>query len=540
MWIALFQKKLKDVKIDRYISYIQFVIKYIQKTEYLGMMIIMFSITFLLESSNRYIEFQLFKMDDLKTDHTYFYIVSYSIISICINFYNSFKKDVESKNEMKLEIVFEKDVFMQKAKIPFHLRQTIDMEKLNELKDSVCQDLKVMIDTFLDFYMNIVIQMILASYVFYENKMLNIFFMICICIIFFMKYITYPLTKGGEQIRENKMKEIRQNRNEIHLLEFHFQPFVENAFYFEKICDKMTQNCQIDHDLHMIYKKPTQLFDYFVNIMIFYVLTKNYMQDLRNYYILFSTLKSLFNAVRMMISVYFQMEECIDHHIEFMSYFKNSIDEDENCVEKMSFPLHIDIHLHIYDGYVLHGNVQIKKNDKIFVTGSSGSGKSTLAKKIAGYDYYKDEEIYRKCVYYLTQDFQLTWSNSNYMWKDLFPNMAIQEIKEYLTHYVFPIHKIKDSDDIFSEIPILSGGEKKRLQYAYLLHRDITEKHEIIIFDELNMSLDQMTTEKLILSLQQFFHSKSLIVIQHEKPSSKEFSSWKEWKVHSDGFISSL
>lgn len=532
------QTREKNSQIDRHKNYFMFVIQYLKRTHYIGTIISMFLFSFLLESCNRYIQIQLFKMENSMMND-YSHIIHLFIISISLTIYKRFKKYVESMNELKLETIFEKDVFLLKAKIPFYLRQKIDMQMLDELKTDVLQDLKVMIDIYLTSFIDIFIHIVIASYVFYENKMFLFLGVISISCFLFIQKVTYPLTKNGIKKRENKMKEIREKRNEISLLEFYFQPFVENISYFEQICDKNIEISKIDYQINNIYDEPIRLFDFFVDITIFIVLTTNFMKGFGNYYILISTLKSLFDTSSLIMGNIIQMEVCVDHYIDFMDHFKDSAENDYNCVKKISFPINIDLHIEMYDGYVLNGKLEINKNDRIFLTGHSGSGKSSLAKKIAGYDYYsKDENIYRKCVYYITQDFQVTWSNGNYLWKHLFPNMEMKEIKKHLNYFMFPMHKIDDSDDVSSCIPILSGGELKRLQYAYLFHRDIKEEHEIIICDELNMSLDRETTDKLIMSLEKLYQNKILIVIQHEKPTSKDFSFWKEWNVRSDGFVS--
>ncbi len=527
----------KTINHERYFEYIIFVLSYMKKTQYLLNVGIIFTISLILESCDRIILYKLIKIDDEDDENKHYYLFFFCFLLLCKNIYDKFKTKMERSNEIRLEIVFEKDTLLQISNIPYQERQKMDMKKLEGLKEEVCTDLKVMMDSILTSYLNIFIQLFIASYVFYEKNMIPLFSVICISGLFFFYSIIYPLNKKNVKRREKTLDDIRQKRKDLNLLKFYFEPFPEKEDYFNTLCKKTIEIFNLDIELGFIYKEPIQLFEYFVLSVIVCVLISNYIRDLNNYYLLISTLKSLFDTCSLMVYDIIHMEEFIDRYNEFSkSFLLNTSNQKYKLSDNLALPLHIKLD----NKYIIQGEVSINEGDHIFITGPSGVGKSSLAKKIAGYDYYREnEEIYRKNIYYLTQDFQSTWSNSSYTWNDLFPNKKdMDEIKDFLSYFSFPLSKIKNTDTIYSEIPMLSGGEKKRLQYAFLFNRDIKHHHQILILDELNMSLDKTTTENLILGIQKLYPSKVLMIVQHEKPSSSNFTTWKEFRVLPSGKLS--
>ena len=529
---------------NKYISYGKFVISYVVKAHFVPVLLQVFIMNFTIEFMMRYSQMRLYAINEENHENELFYILFFIFVLLIHNIYQRYKDKFDIKNQKSIEGIFEKDIFIQKAKIPFSLRQKIDMDKLNYLRDDVSRDLVDMINSYFESFAKIFTNIILSIKIFYENKMIYHYVMMTITFFLVTKYYFYPMKKNNIKIREEYIQKRKVVFNQLNLVIFYFIPFVENIYMYDILYEKEMEIHDICVNMKNMSKNLLAIIYYLGDFFTMIIFFTNYSKNIRNYYIIVTTITSLFSVSKELLNNIVCIEEAVEKYDEFYTYFKD-IPNDDNYLyaSNITFPLKLYIHINIYDNYILEGNIEICENEFIFLTGESGSGKSTLAKKIAGYDYYEQNEIiYRKCVFYLTQDYNESWKNSNYTWKDLFPRIeSINKLKEYLSFFAFPDHKISSFDTLNTEIPILSGGEKKRLQYAFLFYRDLKENHQLIILDEPHKDLDESTAYKMISGIQKFIQtqhsSKSLIIIKHEKPSTPEFSSWKEWKILSNGNI---
>lgn len=526
-------------KNNAYRRYITFVLEYVKKSNYMKVLIRIFMMNTMIEYITRYSQIKLYKIDDKNTEKELFYIILFVTIRLINNLYEGYKFRMDKKNEREIETIFEKEVFIKKSKIPFSMRQKIDMTKMDNLKRDVISDLNNMINDTFDKMIKIIINYGMSIYVFYENKMLTQFILMSIVLYRILKKKIYPLYKKNAKNRERDNEHINKMYNEMNLLEFGFLPFIENERLFDKIREKEEEINNFYMKIEESLKDKNKILNNISEIFTLIIFMNNYMKGVRNYYIIITTITSLFDVCKDTLRSISDIEEVINKYIEFNKFFKD-IPNDDNLIyaEKIDFPLEIDIDIDLNSEKQINGKIKIDKKSKIFITGKSGAGKSTLAKKIVGYDYYDlNKEIYRKCIYYLTQDFNETWRNSDYRWKDIFSNMrTMDEVSCYLMNFAFPINKLKGKS-IEDEIPILSGGEKKRLQYAYLMNKYIEDRHKIIILDEPHKDLDETTALMMIKGIEKLYSSKSIIIIKHEKPLNEEFKEWKEWKIDESGKI---
>ncbi len=542
----IYQNKMKIYfEENKYTSYLKFVLSYVKKAHFAPILIQVFIMNFTKEYLMRYSQMRLYAINDEKNENELFYILLFIAVSLTHNVYRRYKDTFDVKNRRMIEHIFEKDIFIQKAKIPFYMRQKINMDKLNDLRDEVSNDLVDVINNYFESFVNIFTNIILSVKIFYENKMIHHYIIMCITLYFVMTRYIYPMKKRNIKLREESIKKRKVIENQLDLLNFNFIPFIENTHIYDLSCEKTIEIYNIFLHMKNMNKDLLAIMHYLADFFMIVIFLTNYTQKIRNYYIILTTITSLFSICKDLLNNTVNIEESIEKYDEFQTYFKDIPNDDAYIyASKIEYPLTMAINVNIYDQYTLHGSIHLDQNEFVFITGESGSGKSTLAKKIAGYDYYiQNEVIYRKCVYYLTQDYNESWTNNNYTWNQLFPNMKnMDELKSYLSYFAFPTQKINDSDSIDSEIPVLSGGEKKRLQYAFLFNRDLKECHQLIILDEPHKDLDEQTALKMISGIQkliqEMYFSKSLIIIKHEKPSNPLFSSWKEWNVNKNGTIS--
>ena len=184
-----------------------------------------------------------------------------------------------------------------------------------------------------------------------------------------------------------------------------------------------------------------------------------------------------------------------------------------------------------YDGiHNILNNISfnIKKGEKVLITGKSGSGKSTLVKLILKYFNVSNEMIKiddKDINYFNTKELRENFSyvsQNEVLYNDtLYDNVTI---KKYIDYDQFlKICNITKVDEIINRHPVgasfvieengfnLSGGERQRIALA----RSLVKDSEIYIFDE---SLSQIDVEKERIILSNMFNEykdKTFLVISH-------------------------
>ncbi len=519
---TIFFNKNNDFAKNEFFTYFLFIYDYINKTNYIPILIQIFLMEFVREYLLRTSRLKLFEIKEESVENNDFYIILFFVsIRILNNIYIKYKYNFDRKYEHIIKNAFNKNIFIQRCKIPFHIRQKLNMTKFEELQNIVSSNIDHMINNIFESYVNIITNLILSFCTFYKHNMMTHYFVMIISLYFIFKNVLYPMRKAQMKMRVSNRKVFNKMYNEISLLEFNFTPFLEHMHIYDKIQNKELEIHNIRTFMKNMSKNIFSIVHYCSDFFLIIILFNNYYCGLRNYYIIVTTLSSLFDVSKTLLNNISDIEEAVEHYAEFMTYLKDIPNDSEFVYAKsIDFPLQMNIKIPLYNDYVVNGAIKINRNDKIFITGPSGAGKSTIAKKIAGYDYYESgKPIYRNCVYYLTQDYNESWCNSNYTWNILFPNMkSISELKAYLMHFAFPLSKFSEHSTLENEVPTLSGGEKKRLQYAFLFNRDLINNKEIIILDEPHKDLDEATALEMIQGIGKLFKHKCLIIIKHEKP----------------------
>ena len=174
--------------------------------------------------------------------------------------------------------------------------------------------------------------------------------------------------------------------------------------------------------------------------------------------------------------------------------------------------------------------IHLKKGDCVLIKGDNGSGKSTLIKLLAGLldDYDGDikvndlklsmirhESLVKKLIYIAQNDYFIDDTLENYL-KLVTKNEHLDqdEIKETFKRLDL---ELDPKTMIDTKGSTLSGGQKKKLEMAYLLLlKDI--KGKLIILDELKAGLDEkgrLIYKDLVTSLSSS-KSNIILIIEHE------------------------
>ena len=181
-------------------------------------------------------------------------------------------------------------------------------------------------------------------------------------------------------------------------------------------------------------------------------------------------------------------------------------------------------------------NLNIKKGEKILLSGASGSGKSTLLKmllryieieynhiKIAGIDinHYHLENI-RKNITYVT--------SNEYLFNDTVRNniLLYKECEEGKFNKICDVCSVNDilkNDALGYDAMIeengfnFSNGERQRM----ILARSILRDSNIYIFDEAFSGIDISREKKILEEIFEYLKDKTVIVISHRFNNKKCF-----------------
>ncbi len=221
-------------------------------------------------------------------------------------------------------------------------------------------------------------------------------------------------------------------------------------------------------------------------------------------YFLFNYLKEPFNILISLL-IMFRKAKVASRRIQELSYEIASDNDMDGNIEFVNETFKMGINT-----ILKNINVDIKKGEKVIITGASGSGKTTLVKLIKGY-YKSKVKIGNK-----TFDSKIKgvsyMSKNDFIFEDtLYGNLMCDDDKK--VNEIIDLCHIKNNLNMFIEENgfNISGGEKARI----VLARTLLKPFNILIIDE---GLDEvdLNTERMILkNVFSKYIDKTIIVISH-------------------------
>jgi len=152
---------------------------------------------------------------------------------------------------------------------------------------------------------------------------------------------------------------------------------------------------------------------------------------------------------------------------------------------------------------------EVRRGERVAIIGANGTGKTTLLKIIAG-ELEADSGAIRWGMNtepgYFAQEMDMPLDGDTVMdaLMDAAP-LSIAEARDTLAQFGFR------GDDVFRELPVLSGGERNRLQLAVLLARGANT----VLLDEPTNHLDLPSRDALQTALSQF--AGTLLFVTHDR-----------------------
>ena len=157
-------------------------------------------------------------------------------------------------------------------------------------------------------------------------------------------------------------------------------------------------------------------------------------------------------------------------------------------------------------------SLEVKRGDKVLISGDNGSGKSTLVRLIIclmspsnGKILYNNEEISKFSVRSIREKINYIPSEPFIFSGCLHDNFFVNNVNSDIIDLEKYSRITKDGGN-------LSSGEKKKLQLA----RGMTTQSEIYILDEPLNFVDEISKRELVETIKKEFCEKTLIVISHE------------------------
>lgn len=250
-------------------------------------------------------------------------------------------------------------------------------------------------------------------------------------------------------------------------------------------------------------------------ILLIIISLKFSNSDLTNFIILFLLTSLLMSYIKNLLQNVYQISEgkaTLNNIVELINRKSENlkhIKSDNNIVIK-----NLNYSFDKQKSILKNINLEIKKEDKVIVTGTSGSGKSTLFKIIKGYykDYNGSVKINNKEVKdYIFDDITYISQKEILFTGTISDNLNIKNNNPSST-------KICEIEDI-SKNPYylieedgfnLSGGQKQRI----VLARALTQFNILIIDEGLNqVSVDM--ERRILKRLFYKYHDKTIIYISH-------------------------
>jgi lipoprotein-releasing system ATP-binding protein len=318
---------------------------------------------------------------------------------------------------------------------------------------------------------------------------------------------------------DSKQKIINRTFNTTYCLEM-FNRYFQNNLELVKIENTLNTYNSVSVILItliivLIKYKTSTIFDIFVYLLIVYELD-HFVDNLFNLY----KIQKKFAKVNLHLSRLFK--DKVEIHKK-----KSIIDNIFSIqIEKIILNTH---------QLKLKDVLNCSKGDHILCNGKSGEGKTTLFKILK--DIEKPDELIlfvnekqlkdfgeiAEKVYLTVQNNKVMYDENLYSYiSNHSSNPNINIIKELLKCVCID-HLFSGEEDKQIKVDQISGGEQMRLTLAQTLYNILEEDYQIILFDEIDVNLDNKTAEQIFENIFSYFKDKILFFIVHNEELKNKF-----------------
>ena len=452
----------------------------------------------------------------------------------------------------KLEATLSKKLYQSYLTRPYNFFTKVNSSELiRNVTEEVNRFTFYIIYQGLTLFLEIIIVFFISIFLFiFSPKITSLLLIFCVIISFFLVKFTKNKIINWSKERQfhSKMKiqHIQQGIGGIKEIKI-----LGNEENFLKYYDKHNQRYAIlDKYFNMVSQCPRIVLEFFAILFFIFIIITSFTSGISNTEILVTLGVFSAAAFRLIpsfnrINVGFQTLRYGITSIDVLYDEKSSLGQKKyynhekkniSNIEKTKF---FEKKIKIQDlsfGYdtenILEGiNLEIKKNSVIGIIGKSGSGKSTFIDLLIGLytpnkgKIFVDEKdlsfssnSWRNLIGYVPQNIYLLDDTLRKNVALGINNDSIDDEKVKLSLKLsqledFTENKLEDgiNTNIGERGIKLSGGQRQRIGIARALYKN----PEIIILDEATSSLDLDTERKLINTIQNIKHEKTIIIISH-------------------------
>ena len=476
-------------------------------------------------------------------------LIFISFIIICS--FKNFLNYLKNKLVLKLNIKIDKDITKRVLNHLFHLPNRYFDRKTSGEVITIISDIEsfknCIINMFILSFLDLFLLFIITIYIYFLNFYIGLYLTIFLSLLFLItnkyKYI-FNNTFTPFKVRSiNYQSRLIETLNGI--------DSVKNLNLEEKIEKKLDSNYLSMKEEERTYHKKYYNYDFLISfftdllyitfiMFLLYIISTPNIYDIVLYsslfYMIISFSKNLFNS----ISSYKVEEYKVNRVLDLL----------EEPVEKTTRNSFKVINSIVYKNMsyknVLKGiNLEIKKGDKIFLTGASGVGKTTLFKLLkkdisptSGSILIDNINLNEYPLSFIKDKIIYVSQNESLFKGSIIDNLKlvkddISKIKEVskitLLDQILESKKI-DYNFLLSEFGSnLSGGEKKKI----ILTRALLKEFDILILDEVfnEISIEEEFT--ILNNILKKYPDKTVIVISHRNNNTCLFN--KKYLVKGDG-----
>ena len=397
---------------------------------------------------------------------------------------------------------------------------------------------------FVNVVLEILIVIVLFSFLFFIEMKITIFFSIYIILVsyIFFKIIKKRILKAGElrsDIDEKKFSILNNFIRNIKTIKIK-----NNEIYFSRTFKnyiKDFEDSYANFNYVQVLSKPVLEVLGIIFIFSWIIINLYFGANFNELFltvslVIFVCLRTL-PSINKIVYSYGQIKYA-KPSIQIVNDELNKLDKDQSFFKKKSLITfdkflsmnnidykYLDNSVNLFSNL----NFKISKGDKICILGKSGAGKTTLIELISGLlkpikgniiiDEKKifDPNLEYLNLVYMPQDLLLingsianniTFNNKNVDQKKLQESINYSE----LSNFVNSLNK-KENENVGELGNKLSGGQKQRIGLA----RCFYENPDFIILDEALNAIDEKTRTKILHKIFKFFAHKTIIYITHDK-----------------------
>ena len=273
----------------------------------------------------------------------------------------------------------------------------------------------------------------------------------------------------------------------------------------------------------------------------------------------------IFNTVLFSSIFYFVISllNNINDSIAFYKVYQTSTDRVLDCLEvpveefndtnlsKVNSIKYAGVNYEIDNNCILKDiNLEIKRGEKVYITGSSGIGKSTLIKLLLSYFTPTDGNIFIDNININDLDLSFIRDNITYVGQNesLFPGSILDNFKLVSSdmNLIDEVSKISLLDSFLIKNNVtydylieesgnnLSGGERKKI----VLARSLLKFTNVLVLDEVFNEISTLEEKKILTNIFEKYSDRIIIVISHRNTNLRLFD--KKYEIKGDGTLNEI